>query len=305
MGGRTTFEGHRIAKGKAWSVKAFLEQKIKECVIKSNATHVRKKELLKIATDEQIRNLFSIGIASKETVERWLAGDVMPMEDRHFDNPDEPILDFDEELQDLQFEKKKRSGKTFLLRRPAEDDEINEAEVNPQQPAGEEAQNEDQSEDEREGKTEEDEEAQIEQFQVRDFVEKLPDVWRLNQEQRRILPEYWLKEIKKKYRNQLQTLSEQYEAACREVNEIEQEIKLSLLRRANVVGLTTTIAARSPKILQALKSEIVIVEEAAEVLEGHVLASLNSCVKHLVLIGDHLELCPSTAVYQLGVKHKT
>lgn len=46
--------------------------------------------------------------------------------------------------------------------------------------------------------------------------------------------------------------------------------------------------------------EVVIVEEAAEILEAHVLACLTSHVKHLVMIGDHKQLRPKVC-YDLQV----
>jgi superfamily I DNA and/or RNA helicase len=44
---------------------------------------------------------------------------------------------------------------------------------------------------------------------------------------------------------------------------------------------------------------VVIVEEAAEVLEAHILTSLAPTVEHLVLIGDHFQLPPKVEVYEL------
>lgn len=40
-------------------------------------------------------------------------------------------------------------------------------------------------------------------------------------------------------------------------------------------------------------------EEAAEVLEAHILTSLAPTVEHLVLIGDHFQLPPKVEVYEL------
>lgn len=73
---------------------------------------------------------------------------------------------------------------------------------------------------------------------------------------------------------------------------------------ALVIGMTTTCAARHQASLQALKVPIVIVEEAAEILESHIIAALTSHCKHLILIGDHKQLKPSTANYQIETKYK-
>ena len=54
--------------------------------------------------------------------------------------------------------------------------------------------------------------------------------------------------------------------------------------------------------LRSLKPRIVIVEEAAEVLEAHLLTSLTVACEHLILIGDHKQLRPNPAVYELAKK---
>ena len=58
-----------------------------------------------------------------------------------------------------------------------------------------------------------------------------------------------------------------------------------MLKRAKVIGMTTTGAARMQSVLQQVGPEIVIVEEAAEVLEAHIIAALSEHCKHLILIG--------------------
>lgn len=54
--------------------------------------------------------------------------------------------------------------------------------------------------------------------------------------------------------------------------------------------MTTTGAAKYRKILQQLKPRLVIIEEAAEVLEAHTITSLSKECQHLILIGDHQQV---------------
>ena len=61
-------------------------------------------------------------------------------------------------------------------------------------------------------------------------------------------------------------------------------------------------AAKFRKLLQRLKPRITIVEEAAEVLESHIVTSLTSGCQHLILIGDHQQLRPNPTVFELA-KH--
>ncbi|CAI6350819.1 unnamed protein product [Macrosiphum euphorbiae] len=72
------------------------------------------------------------------------------------------------------------------------------------------------------------------------------------------------------------------------------------LNNSYVVGLTTTGAAMRHSLLLELGPPIVIVEEAAEVLESHVVASLTESCQHLILIGDHQQLRPRNASYTLA-----
>ncbi|KAF6036075.1 ZNFX1 [Bugula neritina] len=75
------------------------------------------------------------------------------------------------------------------------------------------------------------------------------------------------------------------------------------LRKAKVIGMTTTGAARMQSVLQQVGPEIVVVEEAAEVLEAHIITALSKHCKHLILIGDHKQLKPNPTVYDLAKQY--
>ena len=64
--------------------------------------------------------------------------------------------------------------------------------------------------------------------------------------------------------------------------------------------MTTTGAAKLHNMLRQLQPSIIIVEEAAKVLEAHIVASLTPSCQHLVLIGDHQQLRPNPTVYELA-----
>ena len=82
-----------------------------------------------------------------------------------------------------------------------------------------------------------------------------------------------------------------------EEEKYEEKRKLAMircLREADLIGLTTTMAAKQNRLLSEVDAKILIVEEAAEVLEGHVVASLSKHTQHVILIGDHKQLRPKT-----------
>lgn len=90
-----------------------------------------------------------------------------------------------------------------------------------------------------------------------------------------------------------------YESILERYHELQESSNLTCLRTASIVGMTTTYLAKNQKLLSGLKPRVVILEEAAEVLEAHVLACLSSQTEHLILIGDHLQLRPKIDQYML------
>ena len=105
-------------------------------------------------------------------------------------------------------------------------------------------------------------------------------------------------------RAELSNLSSSYALACSQASQAKRNIQTYFLSKFKVLGMTTSFAARNHELLTALKSEIMVVEEAAEVLEAQILGCLNPNIKHLILIGDHQQLRPSVATPKLVETHK-
>ncbi|TRY69333.1 hypothetical protein TCAL_04452 [Tigriopus californicus] len=89
------------------------------------------------------------------------------------------------------------------------------------------------------------------------------------------------------------------------VSILEKQAELSSLQKVEalsskkIIGMTITGASINSSILQQVRPKVVIVEEAAEVLEPQLVAALNECVEHLILIGDHQQLRPQVESYPL------
>ncbi|KXJ79964.1 hypothetical protein RP20_CCG027365 [Aedes albopictus] len=92
--------------------------------------------------------------------------------------------------------------------------------------------------------------------------------------------------------------------SSRRIHELNQLSNYEFVKNIRVVGMTTTFAARNHSLLQLLKSPIVLIEEAAEVLESHIVASLTPFTEHCILIGDHFQLRPTTSVYALAQRYQ-
>ena len=76
--------------------------------------------------------------------------------------------------------------------------------------------------------------------------------------------------------------------------------QVKILKEADVIGMTTTGAAMYSSIMSQIEARTVVIEEAAEVLEAHVIATLTQHTQHLILIGDHKQLRPKTTDYSLA-----
>ena len=125
------------------------------------------------------------------------------------------------------------------------------------------------------------------------------NLWMLTNIQRIHLIQYILLERSMEAKVEFQHAIMDFENNCRARTEIENQHKASILKRMKVIGLTITGASINNEVLRQVKPAIILVEEAAEVLEPHLLAILGPWVKHLILIGDHKQLKPPVETFKL------
>ena len=133
---------------------------------------------------------------------------------------------------------------------------------------------------------------------------RVGNVYRLRNRDRWRLYRLWRQRLVNDQRKQLQICQAEFEEALARDKEVTTMEEYRVLQKARVIGMTTTCAARYRTILQKICPQIVLVEEAAEVLEAHIIASLTKGCQHLILIGDHQQLRPTPAVYELATKYK-
>ncbi|KAI1714324.1 AAA domain-containing protein [Ditylenchus destructor] len=130
------------------------------------------------------------------------------------------------------------------------------------------------------------------------------DIWKLPLQDRWRLYQYWINMEHVNKTKELKELEEEHAHNIRKYCELQSLADVEVLRCAKVIGMTTTGAAKHQATLLSLKPRIVIVEEAAEVLEAHLLACLTLACEHFILIGDHQQLRPNPAVYELAKDYK-
>ena len=100
----------------------------------------------------------------------------------------------------------------------------------------------------------------------------------------------WVSRYRLELRQEVLESEENYQDASERLADIRRQQTICILKDAKVIGMTTTGAARLRKVLQEVHPRLVIVEEAAEVLEAHTITTLSRACQHLILIGDHQQV---------------
>ena len=118
------------------------------------------------------------------------------------------------------------------------------------------------------------------------------DPWDLTPVQRVHVIQYLLLQRSRVHMKELEKYIAYFEENSAARTELDNLHKANILRSKKVIGLTVTGACINRDILKQVNPEIIIVEEAAEILESHLIALLGNSVKHLILIGDHQQLKP-------------
>ncbi|OBZ70961.1 hypothetical protein A0H81_09027 [Grifola frondosa] len=134
------------------------------------------------------------------------------------------------------------------------------------------------------------------------------DIWTMSLREREQLHRLWTDEVRVSLQatrtDEFQRLRDRHTTALRNHNEGKDEIRRQMLRNVDIIGCTTTGAAKLTALLKGIGPRVMLVEEAGQVLEAHVLGSLVPSIQHLILIGDPLQLRPTLNNYSLSMDHR-
>jgi helicase required for RNAi-mediated heterochromatin assembly 1 len=126
------------------------------------------------------------------------------------------------------------------------------------------------------------------------------DLWRIPQALRG--PVYFVLQEKAKT-----AMAVRFRDQARGFNRICKDLKIGIFERdavylakANIIGLTTTGLSKYRPLIASLKPKIILIEEAAEVIEAPVTAACIESLEHLILVGDHKQLQGHCTVEALG-----
>jgi hypothetical protein len=92
----------------------------------------------------------------------------------------------------------------------------------------------------------------------------------------------------------MQEAVEEFATVARKYNECLEDLMRAqntslpgILHSKRIVGCTTTAAAKYSDEIRTFNPDVLLVEEAGEILESHILTALGPETSQMILIGDH------------------
>ncbi|UPL02680.1 hypothetical protein LCI18_013614 [Fusarium solani-melongenae] len=123
--------------------------------------------------------------------------------------------------------------------------------------------------------------------------------WGLSPKQRQQLNFQWWHAVRAEQTDTFVELSKRYQEIEVEIKSIRNESARRVLKDKRIIACTTTAAAMQQSIIETANPDVILVEEAGEILEAHVITALSPSVKQIILIGDHKQLRPKVSDYKL------
>ncbi|KAK1749921.1 helicase required for RNAi-mediated heterochromatin assembly 1 [Echria macrotheca] len=127
-------------------------------------------------------------------------------------------------------------------------------------------------------------------------------IWDIPVPEREARVRLWIKNIVAERLEGIQECIRKFNNAQEEIDIQFSESDADIVRSKTLLGCTTTAAAKHGRLIRAFRPDVVLVEEAGEILESHILTALAPTVQHLVLVGDHKQLRPKINNYDLSVE---
>lgn len=125
-------------------------------------------------------------------------------------------------------------------------------------------------------------------------------VWSLAPEARAAHQTRWQAAIRSELIAEVERIGREFNKDEAEINHVFRQRDTNVIKTKRIIACTTNGAAKYSRAIQAAAPGVVLVEEAGEILEAHILTALGPHTEQLILIGDHQQLRPKCS-YELGV----
>ena len=124
-------------------------------------------------------------------------------------------------------------------------------------------------------------------FQDHPHVSNASEIWSMLPPLRRERLDHWKQEILTAQVEAIYTVAKLYNQCQSQLDRKFTEKDSAILASKRIIGCTTTAAAKYSNDIRAASPDVLLVEEAGEILESHVLTAMAENTEQLILIGDH------------------
>ncbi|KAI6040717.1 P-loop containing nucleoside triphosphate hydrolase protein [Pisolithus marmoratus] len=139
-------------------------------------------------------------------------------------------------------------------------------------------------------------------FKHERHIQDAHQIWNMDMNRRQQKLEDWNSAILKQVVEDFCTAGEQYNYYQDDLSRKFGQALVEQLRTKRIIGCTTTGAAKFAEDIRAASPDVLLVEEAGEILESHVVTALSHTTSQMILIGDHKQLRPKVNNYTLTVE---
>lgn len=124
-------------------------------------------------------------------------------------------------------------------------------------------------------------------FKHEKHVQEAGEIWTMPPKSRETRMTKWKSTILREQVDQIYADAKAYNECQDQIGRQWAGRDTEILRNKRIIGCTTTAAAKYRDNLQAASIDVLLVEEAGEILESHVLTALGPQTTQLIMIGDH------------------
>jgi hypothetical protein len=118
-------------------------------------------------------------------------------------------------------------------------------------------------------------------------ITNAPKIWSMPYKERRDRLKTWQDALFKEQVAHVYDNGEAYNNCFESIDRMYRGRTEAILSKKRIIACTTTGAAKYCDRIRAASPTVVLVEEAAEILESHILTALGPKTDQLILIGDH------------------
>jgi helicase required for RNAi-mediated heterochromatin assembly 1 len=133
---------------------------------------------------------------------------------------------------------------------------------------------------------------------LQEFI-KAPDLFKIPVTSRGAVYNYLRALLHDRVQCKLREAARQYKTFTEQLLIGKWERDEQILRDARLIGMTTTGLSKYRGLVSSLKPRIVLIEEAAEVIEAPAAVACFESVQQLILVGDHQQLKGHCALHDL------